>query len=152
MRTMLDEEALANQQHTTAPQPTQAEPELPVGDDPEQAAERGAQASPQEQKMFEQVAKQAIQMLTSEQGAEALLAAAKSKGAEPALAEMLAQTLQGIAHAARSAGVPVSGEILLAAAEPPAKLMLGMLAEAGLAEPDTDVTQVMGMLGSMLEG
>jgi len=123
----MDEEALAN----VASHAPQAQAPQPAGQD---AQAEGKPAGPAEQKMFDTAAKQALLMLTSEQGAKALMTLAQSSGAAQAIAEMTMRVLEGVMKAASGAGVKVHPDVVPAAAKTSALVLAGLMQEAGLSD------------------
>ena len=109
----------------------------------------GAQAAPQEQRMFEMASKQAAKALTSEQGARAIYQSAKANGPDAAIANAVKQTLQGIAKAAQSKGVAIPPEALQAAAQAVAQVLVALMVQAGLAkDADQLMAAVMAKMGA----
>lgn len=129
----MDEEALANVASHAPPQP---EASRPAGQD---VSAQGKPAGPAEQKMFDTAVRQALLMLTSEKGAQALMTLAQSSGPAQAIAEMTMRVLEGVMQAASGAGVQVHPDVVPAAAKTSALVLAGLMQEAGMAE-DAQVT------------
>jgi hypothetical protein len=149
---LMDEEARLNesarmqpgQQPAPAPQPTE-------GMDPEIAAERAGAgprpASPEEEKLFASMVKQALQFLTSKEAGDFLLASVKAKGPEAALAEAVGEALAGITQAAASAGVELPEEVKGAAAQAATNALAGLMAKGGMTQdPQALAAAAMQML------
>lgn len=135
----MDEEALAN---VAQQQPPQAQPEAP-------AQPEGRQASPREQKMFDTMARQALLMLTSESGAEALMALAQARGPAEAIANQVRDALQGVQQAAMTAGIEVTPDVVSASARACAQALAQLMAEGGAVE---DPAPLAAEAVAMMEG
>lgn len=98
------------------------------------APQAGRQASQQEQAMFDTMARQALDMLTSEQGARALHKLATSSGPDQAIAQMVTTVLDGVQQAAEGAGVAVSPDVRSAAGRTAAELLSQLLVKGGLGD------------------
>lgn len=111
------------------------------------------QATPEQQKQFETLAKQAMSMLLSEQSTELILAGAKAKGGEQAIADAVVQVMKAAVQAAQAAGVQVGEDVIDAAAQP-AVVMLARAAEtAGLVKDgQATVQQVMAQVAQAVGG
>lgn len=135
---MLDEEAAGNAAAVVRPGSAPPPPPMPVeGDDPEQAAEMaGAErrATPGEIKAYETMVKQAVGMLTSPDGAEALLQLSKTAGPEKALAQVVGKVMGGVNDAATAAGVQVPDTVQAAALRPVLLLLAALMGKGGLTQ------------------
>ncbi len=111
--------------------------------------QKGQKADAQEQRMFEMASKQAAKALTSEQGARAVYKNAKAKGPDAAIAEAVMQTISQIAKAAQAKGVTIPPEVLQAAAQAVAQVLVALMVEAKLAgNPDELMAAVMAKMGT----
>ena len=133
---MLDEEAAGNAAATIPPGAAPPRAPMPTeAPDPEMAAERaGAKrsATPQEIKAYETMVKQAVGMLTSPEGAKALLQLSKTSGPEKALAQVVGKVMGGVNDAASAAGVQITETVQYAAVQPVLLLLSTLMARGGL--------------------
>lgn len=108
---------------------------------------KGQQANPREQRMFETATQQAAKVLTSEQGARAIYREAKTSGADVAIANAVKQAIQAIAQAAGGKGVQIPPDVLLAAMQAVAQVLVALMVQAKMApNPDELMAAVMQRL------
>lgn len=113
----------------------------------------GREASPQEQKMFDTLARQALKMLLTDDATEMIIAGAKAKGGEQAIADAVTQVLQVAVQAAASAGVQVPADVLHAAAQPPVQVLCKVAEQAGFVQDaDQAAGQVLDMVDQAMTG
>jgi hypothetical protein len=140
-----DEEQMSAEAARLPPQQPQAQTFV-EGQDPEQAAESGRQASPREQKMFEVMARQILAALASEKSADAILAMAQAQGPGKAIGTAAGQALDAVAGAAQAAGVEIGPEVRAAAAQPVVVLLAKAMGEAGMGDPKQIAAEAMQMI------
>ena len=119
--------------------------------DPNEDAEEGEgaarDATPEEQKMFDTMGRQALELLTSDAGARTLYRLAQSVGPEKALAQVISSTFEGVEQAAMGAGVKLPEALKPAVAQPVVMAMCALLAKGGLVkDPQTTAQSVMQLL------
>lgn len=102
----------------------------------------------QGQAMYERAGRQALQALTSDQGAEMIARDAKARGPAQAIASALQQVEAAIVKSAEGAGVQIPPEVLAATRDTMAKVLVAMMAESGMAE---DPDALMAELEPLLE-
>lgn len=123
-------------------------------DDQEAGAAPGArQATPQQQKQFELLAKQAMQLLLSEQSTELILAGARARGGEQAISDAVVQVMSAAVQAASAAGVQVGDDVINAAAQPAVMVLVRAAESAGLVKDgQAALEQVMAALSQGVGG
>lgn len=102
----------------------------------------------QGQAMYERAGRQALQALTSDQGAEMIARDAKARGPAQAISSALQQVEAAIVKSAEGAGVQIPPEVLAATRDTMAKVLVAMMAESGMAE---DPDALMAELEPLLE-
>lgn len=106
------------------------------------------EADPQRQKAFEAASKQALGALTSDGAARSIAQDARTRGADAAIADAVRETVQNIARAAQDSGVKLPPDVLEASMRAVAKVLVGMMAGAGLKrDPDEVMAGVEKRLG-----
>ena len=159
---ILDEEAAANMAATMPPGARTAAPMAQEGMDPELAAERAGmgemedddmaegnprQATPVEQRAYETMARQALSLLTSDAGAQAVASRAELAGPERAIAQSVSEVLDGVEEAAQAAGVRVPPDVRAAATKPVVLVLAKLMAEGGMTrDPAALVRDALAML------
>lgn len=114
--------------------------------------EQQSQASPQQQKAFEAMARQALQMLLSEQATEMILAGAQAKGPAASVADAVTQVLKASLQAAQSAGVQVDDATVNAAAQPGIAILMDALAEAGFSQDaEADAAEALRLVDEAIQ-
>lgn len=103
--------------------------------------------------MFGAMVKQALQFLTTKESGDYLLATAKAKGPEAALAEVVGEALAGIGKAAESAGVQLPPEVKGAAAQAASRVLAALMAKGGMTkDPQALADAAVGMLEGDQDG
>jgi hypothetical protein len=111
------------------------------------------QATPEQQKQFETLAKQAMSMLLSEQSTEMILAGARAKGGEQAIADAVVQVMKAALGAASAAGVSVGEDVVNAAAQPAVAMLVRAAEQAGLVKDgQAAMQQVMDQVAQLMGG
>lgn len=143
---MLDEEALANEQGRIQPEAMGASPEE-MGEN--EAPQQNRKATPSENKMFQVMAKQALQFLTTEEASDFLIKNAQTQGPEQALATAAKEAIDGVIQAADAGGVQVPPPVRGAAVQIVVTTLAALMVKAGLAE---DPAQLAGAALEMVNG
>ena len=84
--------------------------------------------------MFDVMAKQGLEMLTSEAGARALHKLATSSGPDKAIAETITTVFDGVQQAAQGAGIQVPPDVRSAAGRTAAQVLAVLLVQAGMGD------------------
>lgn len=106
------------------------------------------EADPQRQKAFEAASKQALGALTSDGAARSIAQDARTRGADAAIADAVRDTVESVARAAQDSGVKLPPDVLEASMRAVAKVLVGMMAGAGLKrDPDEVMAGVEKRLG-----
>jgi hypothetical protein len=120
------------------PQGAPQQPQGPQQGAPQQGQEENRPASPAEQKQFELVIKQALQFLGQKENVAAFMDMVKKTSPEQAIAVFVKRTLDGIYSAAGEAGAQLQAHTMNAAAEIVSKILIQMMASAGLPVDNPD--------------
>jgi len=107
------------------------------------------QPNQQGQAMYERAGRQAMQALTSDEGAEMIAQDAKARGPAQAIVSALQQVEAAIVKSAEGAGVQLPPDVLEATRDTMAKVLIAVMVESGLAE---DPDALMAEVEPMLEG
>lgn len=107
------------------------------------------QPNQQGQAMYERAGRQAMQALTSDEGAEMIAQDAKARGPAQAIVSALQQVEAAIVKSAESAGVQLPPDVLEATRDTMAKVLIAVMVDSGLAE---DPDALMAEVEPMLEG
>jgi hypothetical protein len=104
----------------------------------EQAPEENRQATPAEQQQFELVIKQALEFLSQPENVTAFMDMVRKSSPETAIATYVKRTLDGIYTAAGEAGAQLQAHTMNTAAEIVSKILIQMMAAAGLPVDNPD--------------
>jgi len=112
--------------------PQEAQQPMPQGQ------EEDRQATPAEQQQFELVIKQALEFLSQPENVTAFMDMVRKSSPESAIATYVKRTLDGIYSAAGEAGAQLQGHTMNTAAEIVSKILIQMMAAAGLPVDNPD--------------
>lgn len=104
---------------------------------------------PRAQAMFDKLGQQAMETLSSEQGAEMIANDAKTSGPAQAIAKAVQSVVEGIGKAAAQAGVDLPPDVMGQATQTLAKVLAALMVESGIAK---DPKALMAELDQLLGG